>query len=86
LDQLPREPRDLLVSELEGSPGLLQRGTLPLELALCFLPRHAFALDGGSGLLKGGPLLLEPSFCLLACASLLLELFLHRGERGNLVR
>jgi hypothetical protein len=57
LDQLAREPRDLQLPELEGSLCLLQRGALPLELALRFLPRHALALEGNSGLLKGGPLL-----------------------------
>jgi hypothetical protein len=86
LDQLAREPRDLLIPELEGSLRLLQRGVLPLELALCFLPHYAFALEGGSSLLKGGPLLLEMSLRLLACALLLLELLLHRDERGNLAR
>jgi hypothetical protein len=85
LGQLHVEPRDFLVPELEGRMCLLKRGALPLELALHFLPHHAFALEGSSGLLKGGPLLLEPSFHLLECAPLLLELFLHRGEQGNLV-
>jgi hypothetical protein len=65
---------------------LLQRGVLPLELALHFLPHHVFALEGSSGLLEGGLLLLEPSFCLLAHASLLLELLLCRGKRDNPVR
>jgi hypothetical protein len=85
LGQLPVEPCDLLVPELEGRLRLLERGALPLELALCLLPCHALALEGGSGLLEGGLLLLEPSFHLLACASLLLEPLLHRGEQGNLV-
>jgi hypothetical protein len=62
---------------------------LPLELALCLLPRHAFTLEGSSGLLESGSLLLEPSFRLLARALLLLEralllleLPLCRGEGG----
>jgi hypothetical protein len=86
LGQLPVEPHDLLVPELEGRLCLLERDTLPLELAMRLLPRHAFALEGGPGLLKGGPLLLEPRFRLLACALLLLKLLLYRDERGNLVR
>jgi hypothetical protein len=65
---------------LRGGPRLLQRGALPLELALCLLPRHAFTLKGSSGLLEGGPLLLEPSFRLLVRTPLLLELLLHRGK------
>jgi hypothetical protein len=80
LDQLAREPRDLQIPELEGSLCLLQHGALLLELALHFLPRHAFVLEGSSGLLEGGPLLLEPSFRLSACASLQLEQLLHRGK------
>jgi hypothetical protein len=80
LDQLAREPCNLLLPELEDSLRLLQHGT-----PMCFLPRHAFVLEGGSSLLKSGLLLLQPSFCLLACTPLLLELLLHRGERGNLV-
>jgi hypothetical protein len=86
LGQLPVEPRDFLVPELEGRLCLLKRSTLLLELALRVLSCHAFALEGVLGLLKGGPLLLELSFHLLVCAPLLLELALHRGERGNLVR
>jgi hypothetical protein len=61
-------------------------GTLPLELALHLLPRHAFVLEGSLGLLEGGPLLLELSFRLLARAPLLLELLLRRGKRDNPVR
>jgi hypothetical protein len=61
LDQLPSEPRDLRVPELEGSPRLLQRGVLPLELALRLLPGRALALEGSLGLREGGLLLLEPS-------------------------
>jgi hypothetical protein len=80
LGQLPIDPRDVLVPELEGLLCLLERGVLPLELALRLLPHHAFTLKGGLGLLKGGPLLLEPSFRLLAGVPLLLELLLHRGE------
>jgi hypothetical protein len=61
LDQLAQEPRDLQILELEGSLCLLQCDTLPLELALLFLPRHTFTLEGSSGLLEGRPLLLKPS-------------------------
>jgi hypothetical protein len=43
-------------------------------------------LEGSLSFSKGGPLLLEPGFFLLACALLLLELPLRRGERGNPVR
>jgi hypothetical protein len=86
LDQLAQEPRDLQIPELEGSLRLLQHGALPLELALRFLSRHAFALEGGSGLLKGGSFLLELNLRMLARAPLLPELLLHRDERGNLPR
>jgi hypothetical protein len=77
LDQLTGEPHDLLVLELDGGLCLLKRGTLPLKMALHFLPGQAFALDGGLGLLEGGPLLLELILHLLACAFLLLELLPH---------
>jgi hypothetical protein len=53
---------------------LLEGSTLPLELALCLLQRHAFTLEGSSGLLESGSLLLKPSLRLLARALLLLEL------------
>jgi hypothetical protein len=86
LDDLPVELRDFLIPELEGGLCLLERSTLPLELALCLLPCHVFALEGSSGLLEGGPLLLEPIFRRLARALLLLELPLRRGKRGNPVR
>jgi hypothetical protein len=82
LVRLPVEPRDFLIPELEGGSRLLERGMLPLELALCLLPRHAFSLEGSSGLLESRLLLLESSFRLLARALLLLELPLCRGERG----
>jgi uncharacterized membrane protein HdeD (DUF308 family) len=80
LDQLPGEPRDLRVSEFEGSPRLLQRGVLLLELALRFLPGEVLALEGSLGLLEGGLLLLEPSLHLLACTLLLAELLSHRSK------
>jgi hypothetical protein len=85
LVQLPVEPRDVLVPELEGGLCLLERNTLLLELALRLLQCHAFTLEGSSGLLKRGSLLLEPSVRLLAHALLLLELPLRRGERGSLL-
>jgi hypothetical protein len=85
LGQLLVESRDFLIPKLEGSLRLLQHSALLLELALRFLPCHAFVLKDGSGLLKGRPFLLETSFHLLACALLLLELLLHRGEQGNTV-
>jgi hypothetical protein len=37
LDQLTGEPRDLIVSELDGGLRHLKRGTLPLKMALRFL-------------------------------------------------
>jgi hypothetical protein len=58
LDQLPVEPRDLRVPELEGSPRLLQCSVLSLELALHFLSGRALMLEY-LGLLEGGLLLLE---------------------------
>jgi hypothetical protein len=86
LGQLPVEPRDFLVPVLEGHLCVLKRGALLLELALHFLPRHAFALEGGLGLLMGGLLLLEQGLCRLACALFLPELLPHHGKRGDLVR
>jgi hypothetical protein len=65
---------------------LLKCGALLLELALYFLPRHAFALEGGLGILMGGLLLLEPGLCRLARALLLPELLPRRGKQGDLVR
>jgi hypothetical protein len=86
LDQLPGEPRDLHVLELEGNPCLLQPSVLPLELDLRFLPDRALALKGSLGLLEGGLLLLGPSLRLLARALLLAELLPHRSKRGDLIR
>jgi hypothetical protein len=77
LVQLPVEPRDVLVPELAGGSRLLERNTLPLELALRLLRRCAFTLEGSSGLLKSRSLLLEPSLRLLVRALLLLELPPH---------
>jgi hypothetical protein len=74
LVQLPVEPRDVLVPELAGGSRLLERNTLPLELALRLLRRCAFMLEGSSGLVKSRLLLLEPSLRLLVRALLLLEL------------
>jgi hypothetical protein len=86
LGQLPIEPRDLLVPELDGRLCLLKRGALSLELSLHFLPGQVRALEGGLCLLEGGLLLLEPSLRLLARTLLLVELLPHRGKRGDLVR
>jgi hypothetical protein len=74
LDQLPGEPRNLRVPDLEGGPRLLQCSVLPLELALRFLPGRALVLKGSLGLLEGRLLLLEPILRLLACTLLLAEL------------
>jgi hypothetical protein len=65
---------------------LLQRGVLPLELALRFLPGRALVLEGSLGLLEDGLLLLELSLRLLACALLLAELLPHRNKQGDLIR
>jgi hypothetical protein len=86
LGQLPVEPRDLLVPELNGRLRLLKRGALPLELALRFFPGRAFTLKGGLSILLGGLLLLEPGLCFLARTLLLLELLPRCGKRGDLVR
>jgi hypothetical protein len=86
LDQLPGEPRDLEVPELERGPRLLQRGVLPLELALHLLPSRALTLEGGLRLLEGGLLLLESTLCLLKHALLLAELLPHRSKKSDLLR
>jgi hypothetical protein len=86
LHQLPIEAQHLLLLLLELGPHLLERSTLPLELAQRFLPRHALLLERGPSLDECGPLLLKLTFRPLACGSLLPELLLHRGERGSLVR
>jgi hypothetical protein len=85
LDQLTGEPRDLIVSELDGGLRHLKRGTLPLKMALRFLSGRAFTLEGDLSLLEGGPLLLKLSLRLLARALLLTELLPHHGKRGGLV-
>jgi hypothetical protein len=64
---------------MECGPRLLERGTLPPELAQRFLACHPL-------LFERGPLPLELAFRLLAGSSLLPELLLRRGERGGLVR
>jgi hypothetical protein len=86
LHQLPVEARHLLLLLLECGLRLLERGTLPLELAQRFLPRHALLLERGPSLDKCGPLPLKLAFRLLASGSLLTKLFLRCGERGSLVR
>ena len=78
-------PRDLRIPELERGSNLPQRGALPLELALRFLPSRALALEGGLSLREDGPLLLELALYLLTRAPLLAELILHRGERRDLL-
>jgi hypothetical protein len=55
-------------------------------LAQRLLTRHALLLERGTGLNERGPLPLKLAIRLLASGSLLPELFLHRGERGSLVR
>jgi hypothetical protein len=86
LHQLAVEPRNLLLLLLERGPHLLERGTLPLELAQRLLTRHSPLLKRGPGLDECGPLLLKLTLRPLACGSLLPELLLRRGERGSLVR
>jgi hypothetical protein len=86
LHQLPVEARHLLLLLLECGSRLLERGTLPLELAQRFLPRHAPLLERGPSLNERGLLPLKLVVRLLAGGSLLPMLFLHRGERGSLVR
>jgi hypothetical protein len=80
LGQLPVEPRDLVIPLLEGRLCPLKCDALFLEPALRLYPHQMLTLEGGLGLSKGGPLLLELSLRLLACASLLPELLLHRGK------
>jgi hypothetical protein len=86
LHQLPVEARHVLLLLLERGPRLLERGTLPLELAQRFLARHAPLLEHGPSLDESRPLPPKLAFCPLACGSLLPELLLRRGERGSLVR
>jgi hypothetical protein len=86
LHQLPVEARDLLLLLLERGPCLLERGTLPLELAQRLLALQAPLLERSQSLDERGPLPLELALRLLAGGSLLPELLLRRGERGGLVR
>jgi hypothetical protein len=85
LDQLLGESCDLCVPELKHGPRLLQRGVLPLELALRHLPGRALTLEGDLSLLEGGLLLLELTLWLLTRALLRAKLLLHRNERGDLL-
>jgi hypothetical protein len=50
LDQLAGQPRDLLISELDGGLRRLKRSALPLKMALHFLSGRTFALEGGSSI------------------------------------
>jgi hypothetical protein len=86
LHQLPIEVRRLLLLLLKCSPNHLERGALLPELAQCFLARHPLLLKRGPGLNKRRPLPLELAFRLLTGGSLLLELLLRCGKRGDLVR
>jgi hypothetical protein len=86
LNQLPVEPRHLVLPLLEGDLRPLERGTLLLELTQRLLSRHALPLERGPSLDESGPLLLKLAFRPLVCGSLLPELLLRRGERGSLVR
>jgi hypothetical protein len=70
-DQLPVEPRDLLLPLLQRRLRSLKRSTLPLKRRL--------------GLDEGGPLLLELTLSLLASGALLLEPLLRCEDRGGLV-
>jgi hypothetical protein len=79
LNQLPVEPRHLVLLLLEGDLRPFECGTLLLELTQRLLPRKALPLERGA-------LLLKLAFRLLARDSLLLELPLRRGECGSLVR
>jgi hypothetical protein len=84
--QLPVEMRHLLLLLLERRPRLVERGTLPLELAQRFLARQAPLLERGPSLEECGPLPLKLAVHLLAYSWFLPELLLRRGERGSLVR
>jgi hypothetical protein len=86
LDQFPVELRGLILPLLEGRLRPLERGTLLLERTQRLFSRQALPLERSLGLGKSSTLLLEPGLRLLARSLLLTELFLHRGERGGLVR
>jgi hypothetical protein len=85
LSQLPGEPRDLCIAELERGPHLLQRGMLLLKLASRLLSSRALALESGLSLLESDSPLLELALCLLARAPLLANLLIHRDERRDLL-
>jgi hypothetical protein len=86
LDQLPVEPRHLVLPLLEGGLCPLERGALLLELTQRLLPRQALPLERGPSLGESSLLLLEPGLRLLARGPFLTELLLCRGERGSRVR
>jgi hypothetical protein len=64
----------------------LERGAILLEPTQCLLSRQAFPLKRIPNLGEGSLLLLKLGLRLLARGLLLMELLLHRGERGSLFR
>jgi hypothetical protein len=86
LDQLPIEPRHLVLPLLEGCLRPLERCTLLMELTQRLVSRQELPLERGPGLGESSLLLLEPDLRLLAHRPFLAELLLRRGEHVGLAR
>jgi hypothetical protein len=86
LDQLPVEPRHLVLPLLKGGLRPLEHGALLLELTQRLLPHQALPLERGPSLGESSLLLLELGLLLLARGPFLTELLRRCGERLSLAR